>query len=64
MSDWMLCLLVGLIPISAFCSGYNFGKAAGIKEGKHLMDEQWKIHESFRDTVFSLLGIEVRDERD
>lgn len=64
MSDWVFWLLVGLLPISAFCSGYNFGKVAGINEVKHLMDEQWNAYKSFRDTVFSLLGIEARDERD
>lgn len=65
MSECMFWILVGLLPISSFCCGYNFGKVAGINEVKHLMDEQWKIYENFRDTVFNnLLGIEVRDERD
>lgn len=64
MSDWVFWLIVGLSPISAFCSGYSFGKVAGINEVKHMMDEQWKMYERFRDAVLPLLGIEARDERD
>ena len=59
MSDWLFCLAAGFLPVLAWLCGYNFGKADGIREVRHLMEEQWKDYESFRDLVFHELGIEV-----
>lgn len=59
MLEALMLLLVGTIPVLAWLCGYHFGKADGIREVRHLMDEQWKDYESFRDLVFRELGIEV-----
>lgn len=61
MSDRMFWLLVGVLPIAAFCCGYNIGEMAGINEVKHLIEEQQNAYRNFRDTVFRLFGIEVSD---
>ena len=59
MSYYLLLLMAGLLPVAAWLCGYHFGKADGIREVRHLMDEQWRDYETFRDLVFRELGIEV-----
>lgn len=59
MLEPLIWLLIGAIPVLAWLCGYFFGKGDGIREVRHLMDEQWSDYESFRDLVFRELGIEV-----
>lgn len=59
MLEALMGLLIGAIPVIAWLCGYCFGKADGIREVRHLMDEQRRDYESFRDLVFHELGIEV-----
>ena len=57
--EFLFWLVIGLIPVGAWLCGYFYGKADGVREVRHLMDEQRKDYESFRDLVFRELGIEV-----
>ena len=59
MTEVLLGLIVACIPLLSWFCGYFYGKADGIREVRHLMDEQWKDYEDFRDLVFRELGIEV-----
>lgn len=59
MLEALMWLAIGCIPVLAWHGGYHFGKRDGIREVRHLMDEQWKDYESFRDLVFRELGVEV-----
>lgn len=59
MLEVLMWLLIGTIPVLAWLCGYHSGKRDGICEMRHLMDEQRKDYESFRDLVFRELGVEV-----
>ena len=59
--EFLFWLGIGFIPVGAWFRGYFYGKADGVREVQHLMDEQRKDYESFRDLVFRELGIEVDD---
>ena len=58
MSNWLLGFMIGLLLFLAWLSGYHFGKADGIREVRHLMDEQWRDYETFRELVCRELRIE------
>ena len=57
MIEALMWLLICAIPTLAWLCGYCFGKADGIREVRHFMDEQWKDYKSFRDLAFRELGI-------
>lgn len=57
--EFLFWLVIGFIPVGAWLCGYFYGKADGVREVRHLMDEQRKDYESFRDLVFRELRIEV-----
>lgn len=57
--DWLFWLMAVVIPVLSWLSGYHLGKADGIRESRHLLDEQWRDYERFRDLVFREMGIEV-----
>ena len=59
MSDWLFWIAVGFLPMLAWLCGYHFGRADGIREVRHLMDEQWRDYKAFRVRVLRELGIEV-----
>ena len=64
MTETLVCCLVGfLLPLAWWC-GYHYGKVDGIRQVRHLMDEQWKDYESFRDLVFRELGWRWTGEHD
>ena len=60
MSETLMWCLIGFLPLLTWWCGYYYGKVDGIRQVRHLMDEQWKGYESFRDLVFRELGIEVK----
>lgn len=48
-----------IVSLLSWASGFYLGKACGIRETRHYLDEQWREYEAFRDLVFKELGIEV-----
>lgn len=61
MSDWLLGFMIGLLLFLIWLSGYHLGKADGIREVRHLMDEQRRDYKTFREIVFRKLGVTDHD---
>lgn len=61
MSDWLLGFTIGLLLFLTWLSGYHLGKADGIREVRHLMDEQRRDYKTFREIVFRKLGVTDHD---
>lgn len=64
MTDEAIFIVIAAVTTGVISSltlqiGYHYGKAAGIRESRHILDEQRRDYEKFRDAVFSALGIEV-----
>lgn len=57
--ELLFWLVIGLIPVGAWLSGYFYGKADGVRKVRHLMDEQREDYESFRYLALREMGAEV-----
>lgn len=56
----LFCLFIGFVLVGAWFCGYFYGKTCGVRKVWHLVVEQRKDYENFRESVFRELGIEAK----